>query len=973
MPWLNYNNDEVRQFHPAFQYVADDVLLSMGISAQYHWEHHPSSDGVQVIPDFVLVESATNRWVLVVEIKRTKAAVFSERNQIQAKGYAEANRLLYSLGKPGYFCVTNMEVTLLFALNGSNPPKDCRILGMTFDSGSFVPGSCAAHQKQFAIHLSQLISHVINTHVPVFELVWPRIVRSMISYSEELPYDLEINLSGGKVPHVVANYFSGEPSEAPRRELLLRCLAVEYFKGVLEKFRHPLANQVPSLRGSVSQVGNAIDELHRIDFAGVFESEAASLYRKLERKNDYKSTIELFINEIRTERISRLAATRADVLEFPDILISESYTLTVQDARGKAQTDPDLSALLAALVISDANKTVFDPGCGDGSLLSAAYDLLRAFGLSHAETLSRIHGIDADALATKIAAIRLVLKEPYVLSCQDPCNISAGDMFSSAKEFNGVDVVLMNPPFKRYEAQDETPIPQDLRKHFYSCIDALGSITETAAGQANIYNLYVEFVIKASDEGTIFGIILDNRWYHNSISIPLRALILRECTILALVEYPHKNYFAAWTIATSILVVRKGTAPAGHDVQFLRSFDPIRADFMAVGAALRGQCAYPSDWNVQYVSQQKLEAKSSWKAYFSPDLQQEYRSSDWPNLEQLFASNRRGSLAKEGGGIAVYEFPFNRTNYGPRRSSNPNRKRYETIKGTPLTKAEEMQLRHSASQIPQQYRGYAIQNSDHLSGYRLTIKDVTLDETLEAPFQRQPAIQASYRGDGRRVWDADLDFAVAELKANVSVAQYIHDIEQVVGLDETVLPPNLLWNALREPFAGELIVPRKLRKGHRVHINPFPFMQHERQVRLSSNFLSYGDCQATDITTGLTREIAVELIAAFLMSSFGWLQCEIVSVNREGVRSLEQSHVRNIKIFDPRWVRSANRMAIIEAAHSLQYPLRTDCSPFSQPDLQALDKLFAEEIVARKPALQKNALLQETWQALSEWLEARNP
>lgn len=194
-----------------------------------------------------------------------------------------------------------------------------------------------------------------------------------------------------------------------------------------------------------------------------------------------------------------------------------------------------------------------------------------------------------------------------------------------------------------------------------------------------------------------------------------------------------------------------------------------------------------------------------------------------------------------------------------------------------------------------------------------------------------------------------------------------------MGLDETVLPSSLLWNALREPFAGELIVPRKLRKGHRVHINPFPFMPHERQVRLSSNFLSYGDCQAIDITTGLTREIAVELIAAFLMSSFGWLQCEIVSVNREGVRSLEQSHVRNIKIFDPRWVSSANRVAIIEAAHSLQYPLRTDCSPFSQPDLQALDTLFAEEIVARKPALQKNALLQETWQALSEWLEARNP
>lgn len=85
MPWLNYSDDEVRQFHPAYQTVAEHVLIKMGIATQYHWEHHPVSSGVQVIPDFVLVETATNRWILVVEIKRSRAAVFFGKKSSSSK------------------------------------------------------------------------------------------------------------------------------------------------------------------------------------------------------------------------------------------------------------------------------------------------------------------------------------------------------------------------------------------------------------------------------------------------------------------------------------------------------------------------------------------------------------------------------------------------------------------------------------------------------------------------------------------------------------------------------------------------------------------------------------------------------------------------------------------------------------------------------------------------------------------------
>ena len=98
MTWLNCSDDEVARFHPEFQKIADDVLKKLGIDSKYHWEHHLSTAGTSTVPDFVLLETATNRWQVAVEIKRSRSSVFSERSQIQAKGYAENNQTLKKHG-----------------------------------------------------------------------------------------------------------------------------------------------------------------------------------------------------------------------------------------------------------------------------------------------------------------------------------------------------------------------------------------------------------------------------------------------------------------------------------------------------------------------------------------------------------------------------------------------------------------------------------------------------------------------------------------------------------------------------------------------------------------------------------------------------------------------------------------------------------------------------------------------------------
>jgi len=155
-------------------------------------------------------------------------------------------------------------------------------------------------------------------------------------------------------------------------------------------------------------------------------------------------------------------------------------------------------------------------------------------------------------------------------------------------------------------------------------------------------------------------------------------------------------------------------------------------------------------------------------------------------------------------------------------------------------------------------------------------------------------------------------------------------------------------------------------------INDYVFSGQGRQIRLSSNFLSYGGCTAIDPGTDLDGSSANRLIAAWLMSSFGHLQFELESNNREGARSLEQHHANSIWVFDPRLIQPQKRTEILDAFARLPFPVRTDVRPELQPELMQLDQIFAEELARVMPDLDSQAMLIEVWGRLHDLHEARN-
>jgi hypothetical protein len=203
------------------------------------------------------------------------------------------------------------------------------------------------------------------------------------------------------------------------------------------------------------------------------------------------------------------------------------------------------------------------------------------------------------------------------------------------------------------------------------------------------------------------------------------------------------------------------------------------------------------------------------------------------------------------------------------------------------------------------------------------------------------------------------------------VGAYVAAVESIIGLTAGVLDDSKRWIALREPNAGELIVPRKTRTGHRVHINPYPWEAGGRQVRASSNFVSFSNCLAT--SDDVDAQTATRLIAAFLVSSFGQLQFEIEGYNREGLLALEEHSLDRVRVFDPRWISSRNAALILEAFSHLPYPISTDRLSAHQPERNSLDELWAEVIAARFPELRPAEVLSEVHAVLDEWLVARQP
>ena len=157
---ISYSDDEVLVYHPLVEEAFRNYLDRSGLSGTYDIVHHPK-DSVGTIPDFVIIEKLSGKWVSVIEVKRTPNSVKSIRSWNQARDYVINNKSSkWSSGKNLYFIVTNMELTYLLCER-----KDASTLFCLLENGEI-------NTVQFGSDATETINSFTNNVIPkIFDLI----------------------------------------------------------------------------------------------------------------------------------------------------------------------------------------------------------------------------------------------------------------------------------------------------------------------------------------------------------------------------------------------------------------------------------------------------------------------------------------------------------------------------------------------------------------------------------------------------------------------------------------------------------------------------------------------------------------------------------------------------------------------------------------------------------------------------------
>ncbi len=117
-------------------------------------------------------------------------------------------------------------------------------------------------------------------------------------------------------------------------------------------------------------------------------------------------------------------------------------------ARGAYYTPPEIAAFLSRWAIGGRSANVLDPTCGDGALLQAAGQELRAIGVSEPD----LTGIEIDDVALRLAKRRLESEDlGAALHCSSLFDFTPGHPSANGSK---ADAVIGNPPFIRYHGHN---------------------------------------------------------------------------------------------------------------------------------------------------------------------------------------------------------------------------------------------------------------------------------------------------------------------------------------------------------------------------------------------------------------------------------------------------------------------------------------------------------------------------------------
>lgn len=872
MPQLWYNSDEVNDFHPLVEGALNNALVSCGYNIIAEVVHHPAIPNSTIIPDFAIRLTASQRYIFIIEVKRTQRDVESQRYQNQSRSYVTDFGPHWEPNYHKYFCVTNIERLVLFADRNGVPLTSCLLKGNPRQHTLFNPVNhdATASVAELQTTFENILPNIFNRVAPDWDNNWQLVIESFHNN------------------YVALKNLLGYP-EAEKKELtlyeLFRLLSYAYLKDFYTQTGNPNAahfhNYPPStanLQQFTNNLSNNYNRIIQLDFRQIF-TDHPNQGQRLFPDNFSANYLQYFRDLIQCfiQHNSNAVADNPSPSYVFNLLTSKIYVRDELHSKGKIMSDAELSNLLAALCIDSADARVLDPGCGDGALIDAAYDQINLLAATanqvktHNQILNQIDGIEIDPFLSQLSAFRLLSKNLAQVNNTTTANILIGDIFHNARA-NQYDAVVMNPPFLRNDNPD-APITAADKTKMRGAITGQGLNYFVAnASQPNLYFYFTNYIFHYLRNNGKAGIILMTKFLNNEDGEHLKQFISDK--VEAIISYPRK-YFQDFVVTTVIVILKKGNNSA--NVSFVRVSDEnvlLNPDNLKAILALNADTTTAS-FKLKVVPRNTLVASENWRLYLLDQKFDTFISLPFLKLiENHFNKVKRGNAEAAGGSKLIFpSFDVNTNSYIA-NGSKPN----ENV----------INIANSLNN----YIGYGIKNNDTRRHYILQAADFQIEQAFHFP-------EKADRNSN--------NLLSAALSGNFDLVNFYNDGVADFGTDTW---KSIINNSVNHTYCPKIIIPRADRTKHCVYYNPL-----NSDFTLSTNFFYCDDLKNKN--PNATDEEQFKFITAFLLSAIGQIQFELNANNQEGLRKLEGFQIKRLKVPDLSQFTQAEIATVVAAFDAL--------------------------------------------------------
>jgi hypothetical protein len=230
----------------------------------------------------------------------------------------------------------------------------------------------------------------------------------------------------------------------------------------------------------------------------------------------------------------------------------------------KADVYPLTQDQCAALLAAIRACRIFDPACGAGAFVIGALQKLacvmgkldpcKGNERAHKRHLIEhcLHGVDIQPLAIEITRLRLRLASGEDI---DP-HFTVSDALHACTR-QRFDIVIGNPPYVK---------ENDDRRRF----DGLREMA-CYQGKMDLWQLFAEAGLDMLNARGVLSFIVPGNWITNAGASKLRDKLMKEATLIELVDFNRYRVFESAGVQTMILTLRKCASQQRYDMSMARA------------------------------------------------------------------------------------------------------------------------------------------------------------------------------------------------------------------------------------------------------------------------------------------------------------------------------------------------------------------------------------------------------------------